>query len=219
MLDAPARRGLAPVLDRTAAALHDSGVPDVAVTGVGWVLGLAACVSAATEHWTWGLVLWLANRLADGLDGPVARRSGASDLGGFLDLLADFSIYAGFVLAVGIAVPEARVACLALLVTYYLSGAAFLLLAPHLQARGARGDGRSLFFVGGLADGTETVVAYVALCLAPAHAAIILWVFAAMVGLTAIQRTALGIRTLRSPHPRRPRTTTDTPSPDPQELG
>ena len=53
-------------------------------------------------------------------------RRGATDLGGFLDLLADFSIYGGFVVAVGVAVPEARLACLVLLLTYYVSGTAFL---------------------------------------------------------------------------------------------
>ena len=53
--------------------------------------------------------------------------------------------------------------------------------------------------MGGLAEGTETVIAYALLCLLPEHAESVLWVFAAMVGLTALQRTSLGIRTLRSP--------------------
>lgn len=55
------------------------------------------------------------NRLFDGLDGPVARRGGASDLGGFLDIVADFTIYAGFVVAVAVAEPSARIACLGVL--------------------------------------------------------------------------------------------------------
>lgn len=210
MLDAPARRALAPALDRGAAVLDRAGVHPTALTAVGWLVGVAACLAAADARWTTALVLWLLNRLVDGLDGPLARRRGATELGGFLDLLADFSVYAGFVLAVAVAVPDARLACTALLVTYYLSGTAFLLLAPRLEARGARGDGRSLLFVGGLAEGTETVLAYVALCLLPQHAATIAWVFAAMVLLTALQRSALGIRVLA-----RPRTPTDVP--DPQE--
>ena len=207
MLDAPARRALAVPLDRAAAPLAALGVHPIAMTGFGWLLGVGACVAAGTGHWNLALVLWLANRLADGLDGPLARRrgEGGRELGGFLDLLADFSVYAGFVLAVGIAVPEARVACLALLVAYYLSGTAFLLLAPALEHRGAQGDGRSVFFVGGVAEGTETFLAYVVFCLLPGQAEVIAWVFAALVGVTALQRFALGVRVLGTPDPQEAR--------------
>lgn len=216
MLDAPVRRVLARPLDEAAGVLQRVGIRPDALTGIGWAVGVACCVAAGTGHWTTALVLWLANRLADGLDGPLARRSGATELGGFLDLLADFSIYAGFVLAVGIAVPDARIACLTLLVTYYLSGTAFLLLSARWEARGITGDGRSVLFVGGVAEGTETVLAYVAICLLPDHAAIVVWVFAGLVGLTALQRTVLGIRSLGSPPPA-PHRTTDVAPTDPQE--
>ena len=199
MLDAPVRRALGPVLDRTASGLERCGVAPLAVTGVAWVAGVAACVAAATGHWWIALALWLVNRVLDGLDGPVARRRGATDLGGYLDVVADFSIYAGFVVAVGIERPEARVACLALLLAYYVSGTAFLALSPMLERRGEPGDGRSLLFVGGLAEGTETVLAYVAFCVWPEHAELVAWIFTAMVGLTAAQRVSAGIRALR-PH-------------------
>jgi phosphatidylserine synthase len=116
------------------------------------------------------LVLWLANRVLDGLDGPVARRRGPTELGGFLDIVAD--VYSGFVVAPAVAMPDARTACLALLCAYHLSGTAFLALSSLLERRGvgideaidrAGGryfDGRPLRFVGGLAEGTETVVVY-----------------------------------------------------------
>lgn len=203
MLDAPVRRLLEAPLDATATLLDRGGVRPLALTGVGWLVGIAACVAAGTGHWTLALVAWLLNRTLDGLDGPLARRHGASDLGGYLDLLADFSIYGGFVVAVGIERPEARVACLVLFATYYVSGTAFLALSPLLERRSGpvrvAGDGRSLLFVGGLAEGTETVLAYVALCLFPGRAETIVWVFAAMVGITAVQRVGLAISSL-GPH-------------------
>lgn len=196
MLDAPVRRALGPGLDAAAAGLDRLGVRPLAVTGVGWLVGIGACVAVATSHWWLALVLWLANRLLDGLDGPLARRHGATDLGGYLDLVADFSVYGGFVVAVAVAVPEARLACAVLLLAYYLSGTAFLTLSPLLAKRGDRGDGRSVLFVGGLAEGTETVLAYVVFCLVPDHAATVAWVFAAMVALTAVQRIGLGVQRL-----------------------
>ena len=41
------------------------------------------------------LTLWLLGRVIDGLDGAVARRQGRpSDLGGYLDIMLDFIVYA-----------------------------------------------------------------------------------------------------------------------------
>lgn len=203
MLDARLRRLLAPVLDAAATRLDHAGIAPLALTGAGWLAGIGACVAVATGCWVLGLVLWLLNRVLDGLDGPVARRRGASDLGGFLDIVADFSIYAGFVVAVAIAEPSARLACVALLCAYYVSGTAFLALSSLVEKRGVdtRGgdDGRSLRFVGGLAEGTETVAVYVLFCLSPEHAALIAWCFTVAVAITAVQRIASGVHTLRRP--------------------
>ena len=203
MLDAPVRRALGPSLDAGAATLQRLGLSATGLTVAGWLVGVGACVAAATGHWHLALVGWLLNRVLDGLDGPLARRTGATALGGFLDIVADFSIYGGFVGAAAIAEPDARVACLVLLGTYYLSGTAFLALSSVLEKRdeAERADypaGRSLLFVGGLAEGTETVLAYVLICLLPEHLALIAWVFAAAVAITAVQRIALGIHLLRT---------------------
>ena len=200
MLDRPMRGLLAPPLATGGARLAAWGVPPLALTLLGWGLGVGACLAAGFGAWTVALVLWLANRLADGLDGPVARAGTPSDLGGFLDIVADFSVYGGFLVGVAIALPSARLAALVLLATYYVSGTAFLALSSLLERRRqTRGDERSLRFVGGLAEGTETVLAYVALCLFSGQAALICWAFAAMVAVTAVQRVALAVRVLRHP--------------------
>jgi phosphatidylglycerophosphate synthase len=212
MFDARVRRALAPTLDRAGAALADAGVPPLALTGAGFAAGAGACVAVGTHAWTVALVLWLANRALDGLDGPVARRRGATELGGFLDIVADFAVYAGFVVAVAVALPDARVACVALLCAYYVSGTAFLALSSLLERRGVGidevidrtvgryYDGRSLRFVGGLAEGTETVVVYVLFCLLPHHATVLAWAFTAAVAITAAQRITLGSVLLRQRH-------------------
>ncbi len=200
MLDAPVRKAMAPSLDAVGARLARAGVKALTLTGAGWVAGLGACLAVATERWNLGLALWLLNRLLDGLDGPVARQRGATDVGGFLDVMADFSIYAGFVLALAIAVPEARLATVTLLTAYYLSGCAFLALSSLVERRRVRlCDGRSLRFVGGLAEGTETVVVYILFCIFPGYVAQIAWVFAAAVAVTAVQRVVAGVRLLRRP--------------------
>lgn len=200
VFDAAARRLVAPACNAAAARVAAAGVSPLAVTGAGWLAGVAACLAAAAGRWWIALGFWLINRLLDGLDGPVARLRGATELGGFLDIVADFSIYAGFVVAVAVARPEARLACVALLCAYYLSGTAFLALSSLLERRGSSiGDARSLHFVGGLAEGTETIVVYVLFCVLPHGAAPIAWVFTAAVAVTAVQRVALAVRVLRQP--------------------
>jgi phosphatidylglycerophosphate synthase len=202
VLDAPARRALAPVLDRAAGVLAGWGVRPGWLTGAGWVVGVGACAAAGLRLWPLALVLWLGNRLLDGLDGPVARAGAPTERGGFLDVVADFSVYGGFVVGVAVGVPSARLACVVLLAAYYVSGTALLALSSLAERRSlAGGDERSLRLGGGLAEGTETVVVYVLFCLLPGQAAGIAWGFAAAVVATAVQRVVTGLRLLNAPAP------------------
>jgi hypothetical protein len=64
------------------------------------------------------------------------------------------------------------------------------------KRRLAFGDERSLRFTPGLTEGTETIFAYAAFCLAPGSADVVAWVFAGMVLFTVAQRVSLAVRTL-----------------------
>ena len=200
MLDSRARALLSPVLDAAGQRLAAAGMPPMALTVAGWAAGAGACAATALRAWPVALGLWLVNRLLDGLDGPTARAGAPTDAGGFLDIVADFSVYAGIILGLAIAVPAARLACVALLTAYYISGTAFLALSSLAERRRQRlGDDRSLRFVGGLAEGTETVIVYVLIFLLPQHATVIVWAFTAAVAITAVQRIVFGVRLLREP--------------------
>lgn len=189
MLDTRVRALYAPPMERVAGSLAARGVTPLTVTGVGLVVGVGACVAAAFALWPLALVLWLTNRTLDGLDGAVARQGEPSDLGGLLDFVADFVVYGGFVLAVAIAEPDARIACCALLVAYLLNNVALLSFASLIEKRQlAFGDERSLRFTASLTEGTETVLAYTAFCLLPGSAELIAWVFTAMVLVSVGQR-------------------------------
>lgn len=197
MLDSALRAQLAPSLDRVAGRLEEAGVRPAAVTGVGLVVGIGACLAAALAVWPVALVAWLANRALDGLDGPLARRRGATDFGGVLDFVADFVVYGGFVVAVAIAVPDARVACAALLAAYLLNNVAQLSFASLVEKRRLDfGDERSLRLTPGLTEGTETILAYVAFCLFPGEARWVAWIFTAMVLFTVGQRLMTARRVL-----------------------
>jgi phosphatidylglycerophosphate synthase len=180
--------------------LAGAGVRAEMVTFVGFVVGVGACIAVADDRRWLALGLWLSNRAIDGIDGAVARVVGSTDRGGFIDIVADFAVYGGFVVAIASARPGARVGCVALLCAYYVSGAAFLAWSSLAEKR-ARviGDNRSLHFVGGLAEGFETIVVYALLCVWPRATEEIVWTFTAAVVVTALQRIWFAWQTL-TPH-------------------
>ena len=210
MFDARLRRSYAPLLAGVARHLHGAGVRAVHLSVAGLVLGLGAAALAATGRWWPALACWLASRVVDGLDGTVARIDGPTARGGFVDIVADFTVYAAFVAGVAVELPDARLAAVVLLSTYYVSGAAFLTwsaLATELRADRERAglaleDDRGLRFVGGLAEGFETVMAYTIVCVVPGHAEAVLWTFAVLVALTALQRVVFALVDLGRLQPR-----------------
>jgi phosphatidylglycerophosphate synthase len=130
----------------------------------------------------------------------LARRRGATELGGLLDFVADFVVYSGFVVGVAIAHPAARLACVVLLAAYLVNNVALLSFSSMIERLGlGLGDERSLRLTTGLAEGTETIVVYVLFCVLPGASEMIAWAFAALVAMTAVQRVAQATRTLRAP--------------------
>ena len=207
MLDAPLRARLDPVWDRLAVPLARAGVPPLVLTVAGLVLGLAAAVAAGLALWWVALALWLVSRVFDGLDGPLARASGAGEtaFGGWADLTSDLAVYGVFVAGCAIGQPDARVACLVLLVTYYVNGGSLLAYSAAAErARIPAPDGRTFHFTRGLAEGTETIVVHALMVLFPAAMAAIAWVFAAAVLVTIGQRVVLAHRALRAAAPAPP---------------
>jgi len=154
---------------------------------------LAAAVAAGFALWWVALALWLISRVFDGLDGPVARLGGRSSaFGGWADFSSDMAVYGAFVVGCAIGQPAARVACLVLLMTYYVNGGTLLgLSAAAEKARIAAPDDRTFHFTRGLAEGTETIVVHALMVLFPAFMAPIAWVFAGAVLITIGQRVRL----------------------------
>src|SRR5262245_32424187 len=105
MLDRAARRLIDPVLEELAAQAQNRGFTADQITIAGFAFGVAAVGATALQLYEPGLLLLLVNRLADGVDGALARRTGATDLGGYLDIVLDFIIYSGAAFAFALAQP------------------------------------------------------------------------------------------------------------------
>jgi phosphatidylglycerophosphate synthase len=201
MLDARLRRLIDPPLDRLCAPLARYGLAADLTTVVGFVIGLAAMAAIAGQAYGLGLGLLLLNRLLDGLDGALARRLGITDLGGFLDILADFIVYAGVPLAFALADPGANALPAAFLIFSFIGTAtSFLAFAVMAAKRGVTTELRgkkSLYYLGGLTEGSETILAFVLACLWPAWFAPIAWLFGGLCWVTTATRVAVAWQTLR----------------------
>lgn len=192
MLDATARRLIDPPLNQCGRFLAAHGVRADVVTLAGLGLGLLAAVLIG-YGWTWcALVPLMLSRLADGLDGAVARATRKTDFGGYLDILADFMFYGAIPFAFVAMDPASNAVPGAfLLLSFYVNGTSFLGFAIMAEKRGMetshQGD-KSLYFSNGILEGTETIVFFALLCLFPAAFGLLAWTFGLLCFATAVLR-------------------------------
>jgi phosphatidylglycerophosphate synthase len=206
MLDRAANAALMPLLQAGARALVRAGIGADAVSVAGFAVGLAGAAAIALQSHLLGLALLLASRLCDGLDGPVARLTQPTDRGAFLDITLDFLFYASVPLAFAFADPAANALAAALLLAAFIgTGSSFLAFAVLAQKRGIASrdyPNKGLYYLGGLTEATETLLAFAAMCLWPQHFAAIAYGFAALCALTIATRIVGGARVLGDRTPR-----------------
>lgn len=193
MFDAALRRVIDPPLNAAGRSVARLGVSANAVTVTGFAVGLGAVPALAFQEYGIALALIAANRLADGLDGAVARATGPSDLGGYLDIVLDFIFYSAVVFGVALGRPQEAVFAAFLIFSFIGTGASFLAYAIIAAKRGVSTEARgkkSFFHLGGLTEGTETIACFVAICLFPAYFQWIAGIFGAMCWLTTASRIA-----------------------------
>ena len=201
MFDAKLRPIIDPPLNAVARFLAARGVGANMLTLVGLCLGLVAAVAIGLGAFAWGLILIVLNRLLDGLDGAVARATGPTEFGGYLDIVADYAFYVSIPVGFGFAASENLPYALVLVATFVLSGASFLGFAAIAAKRGREtyAHGRKAFFYStGLAEGAETIAAFIAMCIVPSAFALIATGLAILCVLTVVQRSLLAARVLDS---------------------
>lgn len=181
MLDAAARKLIDPPLNAVGRGLARQGVTANGVTLFGLGLGLLAALVIALGAPVLALVPLLLSRIADGLDGAVARASTKTDFGGYLDITCDFLFYGAIPLGFVLMDPaQNAIAGAFLLVSFYFNGASFLGYAILAEKHGleTRAQGiKSLYYSNGLLEGTETIVFFVILCLFSGAFAPLAWIF------------------------------------------
>ena len=161
MLDAHVRPLVDRCLNPVGRLLARVGITANQISVIGFGFGLAAALAVMLGSEPAAVVLIAANRICDGLDGAVARASGTSDLGAYLDITLDFLFYSAIPFAFAVADPEKALAASFLIFSFVGTGSSFLAFAIIAQKRGISTEIRGkkgFFYLGGLTEGSETII-------------------------------------------------------------
>jgi phosphatidylglycerophosphate synthase len=190
-----------PVVDAVARKLHGAGLTPNQISFAGFGFGVLSALLIAHGDIETAIIPLLLNRILDGLDGAVARLAGPSDRGAFLDITLDFLFYAAVPLAFAFCDPSRNaLAASVLLAAFIGTGVSFLAYAIMATKRGETSTAypsKGFYYLGGLTEGFETVLCFVAMCLWPQHFAIIAYVYAAMCAVTTLTRLVAGWQAFR----------------------
>lgn len=192
MIDArilPLQRRLLLVPARRLAAL---GVTADQITVAGFLIGVLCLPALAFGLHGLALVLIGLNRSMDGLDGAVARLTGPTDRGAFLDVALDFVFYALVPLGFALSDPAQNALPAAVLIAAFIgTGSSFLAFATIAAKRGMEANAypsKGIYYLSGLAEGAETIALFVAMCLLPDLFSVLAYGFAAACAVTTVTR-------------------------------
>ena len=190
MLDPFMRRLIDPPLNGVA-AIWPRKISANQITIFGLVLGVACFLAIAINTMTAALILLALNRLADGLDGAVARAQTPSELGAYLDIVSDFVLWGLLPIGFIILDSDNAIAAAVLLSSFSMSMTVFLAFAIMAEKRGLETDAqgtKSFFYVAGLAEGTETIGFFTIVIIWPGAFVPAAFVYAGVVYLSVIGR-------------------------------
>lgn len=196
MLDRALNDRLQRPIQALARWLAGQGVRADHLTWAGFAVGLLAVPLIASGHPRWALLAMALNRLADGLDGTLARLTAPTDRGAFLDITLDFLFYASIPLAFALANPAANgLAAAVLLFAFMGTASSFLAFAVLAARRGLTSTAyprKGFYYLGGLTEATETLTVFTLMCLVPTWFVPLALGFAALCALTTVTRVVAG---------------------------
>ena len=147
------------------------GVNANVVSIIGFVIGLLSINYLTREMYVQALICILINRAFDAIDGAIAKHSKVTDFGVFLDATLDYVFYAAVIFGFAFAVPvKNALAAVFLLFAFATSASAMLSFAvvAYKNKMSASVDMKqSPFYLGGWAQGFETLIVFVLMCLFP----------------------------------------------------
>jgi phosphatidylglycerophosphate synthase len=196
MLDRFALKIVKPAADAAAQHLSKYRMTADQATLAGFFFGMLAAIMIATGHSQIAILLLLVNRALDGIDGALARLLGPTERGAYLDISLDFVFYAAVPLAFAVQEPTGNaLAAAVLLAAFTVTGTSFLAFAVMAEKRGLVSrdyPSKSFYYLGGLTEGTETILCFLAMCLWPQHFGALAYFYAVLCAVTSATRLFAG---------------------------
>ena len=198
MFDSRLRPYIDPPLNQAAKFLAGVGITANILTVIGFVFALCCFAALAAGLYYWAILLIILNRLMDGLDGPLSRQTQSTDLGGYLDIVFDFIFYSGtiffFALGADDNTSSTALAAAFLIFSFMGTGSSFLAYAIVAAKRGENHEEqgkKSFYYAQGLAEGTETIITLLLICIFPENFIIIAYAYAVICWITTAGRIGL----------------------------
>ncbi|HBM2606577.1 TPA: CDP-alcohol phosphatidyltransferase family protein [Enterobacter hormaechei subsp. xiangfangensis] len=180
-----------------AVTLQRRGVKADWISWFGFGIGMMAVPLLIAHAYYWALLCIVFNRMADLLDGAVARLDGPTDRGAFLDITLDFLFYSAIPLGFALAMPANNALPAAILIYSFIgTGCSFLAFAVIAAKRGMESTAypsKGFYYLGGLTEGSETVLVLLLMCLFPGWFPLIAYGFSALCCITVVTRVVAGV--------------------------
>ena len=199
MIDAQLRPYFEPPLEVIATLITKTSITANQVTIGGFILGLTVIPALAVQQYALAIAIIALNRFCDGLDGAIARIHGITDAGGYLDIVLDFIFYSAVVFGFCLALPDQVVYGAFLIFSFVGTGTSFLTLSIFAAKKDLTTDIRgtkSIYYLGGLTEGFETIFTFLLMCLLPAWFWLIACIFGTLCWVTTVTRIITSYRLL-----------------------
>ena len=171
------------------------------ITLAGFAVGVMVVPLLWFKLYSSAMVVILVNRFFDGLDGAVARKYGPTNLGGYLDITCDFIFYSVVIMGFALAAPENNGLAAAFLIFSFIgTGSSFLAFAVAAEKQGISSDTHGLkafYYLGGLTEGTETIMFFVIICMYPEYFPLLAVLFGSICWITVLGRFGFAFTLLR----------------------
>ncbi len=191
MLDTTLRKILDPALKPAAGLLVKIGFSANEITVLGFIFGVFSWITLAMNMYYFALGMILISRILDGLDGLVAQKTIQTQIGGFLDIVLDFIFYSGVPFFFAIGKPEFTLSASFLIFSFVGTGSSFLAYSAMAAKNGItnkKDNNKAIYYLGGLTEGTETILLFIFICLNPDYFYQAAWIFGSLCWLTTFTR-------------------------------
>ena len=171
------------------------------ITLAGFAVGVMVVPLLWFQLYSLAMTVILVNRFFDGLDGAVARKRGPTNLGGYLDITCDFIFYSVVIMGFALADRENNGLAAAFLIFSFIgTGSSFLAFAAAAEKKGISTNPHGIkgfYYLGGLTEGTETILFLVIICMYPDTFPVLAVVFGSICWITVLGRFSSAFTLLR----------------------